>query len=165
MTIGATAPTTGFTVSDSLLPGSALTVRATSSNPTLVPAGHIIYGGGGGNRTIQVLPAANQTGTATITMTLSDFYGNHATTSFAFTVNATASPAATPAVAQMGPIPLVVKPAVATVSQPQIATPGVVGAVAAASGKSAVPTATPTVTAHPAAVDKAVLSVSSWLGR
>ena len=50
----------------------SLTVSGSSSNPTLVPNGNIVFGGSGANRTVTVTPAANQTGTATITVTVSD---------------------------------------------------------------------------------------------
>ena len=40
--------------------------------PTLVPLANIVLGGSGANRTVTVTPAANQSGTATITVTVSD---------------------------------------------------------------------------------------------
>jgi hypothetical protein len=50
-----------------------LTVTATSSDQMLVPDGNITLGGTGAKRTINVLPAANQTGgPATITLTVTD---------------------------------------------------------------------------------------------
>ena len=42
------------------------------SNTTLVPNANIVFGGSGANRTVTVTPAANQSGTATITVTVSD---------------------------------------------------------------------------------------------
>src|SRR6185295_9988115 len=41
-------------------------------NPTLVPLGNLVLGGSGANRTVTVTPAAGQSGTATITVTVSD---------------------------------------------------------------------------------------------
>ena len=49
-----------------------MTLTYGSSNTTLVPAANIVLGGSGTNRTVTVTPAANQTGTATITVTVSD---------------------------------------------------------------------------------------------
>ena len=61
-----------FTVGDVELTPAYLTVTATSSNTTLVPAGNISLGGSGANRTIDILPAPNQSGTATITVSVND---------------------------------------------------------------------------------------------
>lgn len=51
---------------------SALTLSAASSNPTLVPAANVVFGGQNWGRNVTVTPAANQTGRATITLTVSD---------------------------------------------------------------------------------------------
>jgi subtilisin-like proprotein convertase family protein len=61
-----------FTVDDTQTPAANLTVSGSSNNQTLVPNGNIVFGGGGANRTVTVTPAGNQTGTATITVTVSD---------------------------------------------------------------------------------------------
>ncbi len=61
-----------FTVGDVETPATALTVTKASSNTNLVPVANIILGGTGINRTVTVTPAANQSGTATITLTVSD---------------------------------------------------------------------------------------------
>jgi Carbohydrate binding domain len=61
-----------FTVGDDFTAATALTVSKASSNTTLVPAANIVLGGSGANRTVTVTPAANQSGTATITLTVSD---------------------------------------------------------------------------------------------
>ena len=62
-------------------------MSGSSSNPTLVPAASIVFGGSGANRTVRITPATNQNGTATITVTVSD--GQLSTiTSFLLTVNA-----------------------------------------------------------------------------
>jgi hypothetical protein len=80
-----TGPIT-FTVWDAETPGS-LTLSATSSNPVLVPSGNMVLGGSGTNRTLTVMPAANQSGTATITVSVSDGQLS-ASNSFVLTVNA-----------------------------------------------------------------------------
>src|SRR5258705_8087904 len=64
--------TIGFTVGDAETPAANLTVSGGSSIQTLVPNGNIVFGGTGANRTVTLTPAANQFGTATITLTVSD---------------------------------------------------------------------------------------------
>jgi hypothetical protein len=61
-----------FTVADPETAADSLNLSATSSNPTLVPNDNISLGGSGTARTVTVTPAANQSGTATITVTVSD---------------------------------------------------------------------------------------------
>ena len=61
-----------FTVGDVETAAGSLTVSGSSNNTTLVPNGNIVFGGSGANRTVTVTPAANQSGTATITVTVSD---------------------------------------------------------------------------------------------
>ncbi len=61
-----------FTVSDGQTAAAALTMTGSSSNPTLVPQANIVFGGTGANRTVTVTPTANQTGAATITLTVID---------------------------------------------------------------------------------------------
>ena len=61
-----------FTVSDPETAAAALTLSATSSNPSLVLAANITFGGAGGNRTVRILPEPNQVGTTIITITVSD---------------------------------------------------------------------------------------------
>src|SRR5207247_1030248 len=78
--------TIGFTVGDAETPAANLTVSGSSSVQTLVPNASIVFGGSGANRTVTLTPAANQFGTATITLTVSD--GQLSTsTSFQLTVN------------------------------------------------------------------------------
>ena len=76
-----------FTVNDTDTPVASLTLSGASSNPTLVPTSNIMFGGSGGNRTVTVSPAANQTGTATITVSVSDGTSS-ASDTFVLTVNA-----------------------------------------------------------------------------
>ena len=61
-----------FSVTDDFTPAASLTVTASSANAALVPAANIVLGGSGANRTVTVTPAANQSGTAIITLTVSD---------------------------------------------------------------------------------------------
>ena len=80
-----------FTVGDNETTAGSLTVSGSSSNTTLVPNANIVFGGSGANRTVTLTPAANQNGTATITVTVSD--GQLSTpTSFLLTVNAVNDP-------------------------------------------------------------------------
>ena len=76
----------GFTVNDAETFPDNLLVSSSSSNPTLVPNGNITLGGSGANRTVTILPAANQSGTAVITLTVSD---GRATASTSFNLNVT----------------------------------------------------------------------------
>ncbi len=67
---------------------TGLTVSAVSSNPTLVPASGIVFGGSGAARTITVTLAAGVTGAATITVTVRDAAGLSASDTFVVTVRA-----------------------------------------------------------------------------
>lgn len=66
-----TAPL-AFTIGDAESAASALTLSASASPATLVPLANVVFGGSGANRTVTVTPAANQSGTATIYVTVSD---------------------------------------------------------------------------------------------
>ncbi|HMP84387.1 MAG TPA: Ig-like domain-containing protein, partial [Verrucomicrobiota bacterium] len=61
-----------FEVGDSETPAANLIVWATSSNPSLVSETGIILGGGSSNRTVTLTPVVEQTGEATVTLTVSD---------------------------------------------------------------------------------------------
>jgi hypothetical protein len=79
-----------FTVGDSQTAAGSLAVSGSSSNTTLVPVSGITFGGSGANRTVTVRPAANRTGTATITVRVSD--GSLlASDTFVLTVNSTSA--------------------------------------------------------------------------
>jgi Bacterial Ig domain/Calx-beta domain len=69
-------------------------VTGTSSNTTLVPNANLMFSGSGGSRTLQITPAANQSGTTTITVTVTATNGRTATDSFDLTVNAANDPPA-----------------------------------------------------------------------
>lgn len=75
-----------FTIGDDDgVPG--LTVTATSSNTTLVPLANVVLGGSGASRNVTVTPLANQFGTTTITITVTDAGGKFVSESFVVTVN------------------------------------------------------------------------------
>ena len=59
-------------VSDAQTASNLLDLSGTSSNLELVPTANIIFGGTGSSRTVTVTPSTNQTGTATITLGVSD---------------------------------------------------------------------------------------------
>jgi hypothetical protein len=61
-------PVLMFQVSDADSGASAVTVTAISSDQTIIPAAGIVLGGSGGNRTLQITPAADTIGNATITL-------------------------------------------------------------------------------------------------
>jgi len=75
-----------FTVADAETPAANLTVSGTSGNTALVPNTNIDFGGNGTNRALVIIPAANQTGSASITVTVND---GSASTSTNFTVTVT----------------------------------------------------------------------------
>ena len=81
-------PALSFTVGDAETPAASLTVAGSSSNTTLVPVANIVFGGSGSSRTATITPALNQTGTATITLTVSDGSGGSASDTFVLTVTA-----------------------------------------------------------------------------
>ncbi len=60
------------TVGDAELSPAILLASATSSNTTLVPTANIVLGGSGASRTATVTPASGLTGTATITLSVTD---------------------------------------------------------------------------------------------
>lgn len=61
-----------FSVSDNETPVAELTISGTSDNQTVVPNANIVFGGTTNNRSLVITPAAGQTGSATITVTVSD---------------------------------------------------------------------------------------------
>jgi hypothetical protein len=65
-------PAIAFTIGDLETPAASLTVSRASSNTALVPLANVVLGGSGTSRTVTITPAANQSGTATITLTVSD---------------------------------------------------------------------------------------------
>ena len=80
-----------FTIGDAETSAGSLTVSGSSDNTMLVPNGGIAFGGTGANRTVTVTPAAGQTGSAIITVTVSD---GTDTANSAFLLSVRARPAA-----------------------------------------------------------------------
>ena len=76
-----------FTIGDVETAAGSLTVTATSSDTTLIPNANLAFGGSGAARMLAATPAANQFGTATITVTVSD---GTVTTSDTFVLTVTA---------------------------------------------------------------------------
>lgn len=68
---GSTGPI-GYTIGDDESAAASLTVTRASSNTVLVPVANIVIGGSGASRTVAITPAPNQSGTATVTLTVSD---------------------------------------------------------------------------------------------
>src|SRR5262249_8225923 len=60
------------TVGDVETAAGSLNLTGASSNTRLGPNANIVFGGSGANRTVTVTPANGQSGTATITLTVSD---------------------------------------------------------------------------------------------
>ncbi|NTV32501.1 MAG: hypothetical protein HGA50_04335, partial [Deltaproteobacteria bacterium] len=77
-----------FTVGDTETAPANLMVVASSNNTTLVPnnVANLTLGGSGTNRTLVVTPASDQSGTATITVTVQDEGGLTASDMFTFSV-------------------------------------------------------------------------------
>ncbi|HEV7405895.1 MAG TPA: CARDB domain-containing protein [Chthoniobacteraceae bacterium] len=75
-----------FTVGPGGIATSSLAFALATSNPALVPATNITFGGTGANRTVTVVPAPNQVGSSTITVTVSDGNGGLGSASFAVQV-------------------------------------------------------------------------------
>lgn len=75
-------------VNDAETAAASLNVTATSSNTTLVPNASIVVGGSGSNRTVTITPAANASGTSTITVKVTDAANVTTTQTFVLTVNA-----------------------------------------------------------------------------
>jgi uncharacterized repeat protein (TIGR01451 family) len=77
-----------FTISDRETPAGSLTLTAASSNPALAPVANISFEGTGAERTVRVLPQPNQSGTALVTVTVTDAGGATASREFTLTVEA-----------------------------------------------------------------------------
>ena len=76
-------------IGDDFTAVASLSLSGTSSNPTLLPNANIVFGGSAANRTVTVTPAANQLGSSTITVTVSD---GTATASDTFLLTVTGTP-------------------------------------------------------------------------
>ena len=80
-------PVLTFQVSDADSGAGAVTVSATTSDASIVPAEGIVIGGSGGSRTLQITPAAEVFGNAMITLRAVDPDGLAATQAIRVTVN------------------------------------------------------------------------------
>lgn len=87
-TIRANETLTGltFTVGDVETPVEQLNVTPSSSNPLLIPTENILVDGTGASRTVGLSPAFFASGTATITLTVTDGGGKSSASSFTVTV-------------------------------------------------------------------------------
>jgi glucose/arabinose dehydrogenase len=65
-------PLLPITVGDRETPAANLQLTGNSSNLGLVPAENILFTGSGASRFVQIMPATNQTGVTTVTVTVSD---------------------------------------------------------------------------------------------
>ena len=81
------SPVIGFSVSDVDSPVNSITISATSDNTALIPVNNYSFGGSGGDRTIQITPASDISGTATITVRATDSGGAFGTKAFLLTVS------------------------------------------------------------------------------
>lgn len=86
---GAAGTPIGLSIGDAETAAASLGLRATSSNPTLVPSTGFSFGGTGTARTLTITPASGQTGTATITIEVGD---GLAVTADTFTLTVTPPP-------------------------------------------------------------------------
>jgi len=86
-----------FTVGDADNTAGTLTVSATSSNTTVVPNANVTFGGSGASRTLSIVPATGQSGTSTITVSVTDG-ASIATSSFVFTVGDLVKPVSSGAI-------------------------------------------------------------------
>jgi len=87
--VGTTIPIITFTVADDNTAVADIKVAATSSNSTLIPPSNIFLGGNTGTRTMLLNPAAGKTGTALITVTVTDTGSPALSSSTSFSVNIT----------------------------------------------------------------------------
>ena len=67
-----TSLTIDFTVDDVETPASGLDVTVSSSASGLFPSAGLVLGGSGENRTLKLMPAAGETGTADVTVSVND---------------------------------------------------------------------------------------------
>ena len=81
-----TLSTVGLIVADTETSVSNLTLTASSSNTSLLPNSNISIGVNGAQRSLQFTPLANQTGTTTISLQLTDTNGLSSTQSFTLTI-------------------------------------------------------------------------------
>ena len=83
---GETTGLIAVTIDDEETPADDLALTAVSDDQTLVPDGNIQRGGSGADRTVLVTPAVGETGSATLTVTVTDGGGESAESLFVLTV-------------------------------------------------------------------------------
>jgi hypothetical protein len=94
-----------FTVGDLETPAGELVVGAISSNLQLVGSGGVIVSGTGADRNLAITPEARQSGTATITVTVTDADGGQAAQQFQLTVLSNNPPVARIIVSPLSALP------------------------------------------------------------
>ena len=82
-----TTPVLNFQVNDTDSGAGSVTLTATSSDPSIIPAEGVVLGGSGANRTLQITPAPEAFGSATITIRATDPGGLAAQQGVRVTVN------------------------------------------------------------------------------
>jgi type VI secretion system secreted protein Hcp len=82
-----TAKIVAFTIGDGETAAGALVLTRGSDNQTLVPTANMVFGGSGTSRSVTITPAANASGSANITIIVTDAGGLTASRTFLFTVN------------------------------------------------------------------------------
>lgn len=90
-----------FSIGDANTAAGSLTLSGWAANPALVPANSFAFGGSGANRTVSVIPAAGQTGSTTITVSVSD---GQLSASNSFNLTVSGSPSGTKAFTNSTPI-------------------------------------------------------------
>jgi hypothetical protein len=70
--IGGSTDPLPFTIGSGQVSPDTLTLSGDSSNPTLLPVTNIVFGGAGTSRTVSATPLSGQTGSSTVTITVSD---------------------------------------------------------------------------------------------
>src|SRR5688500_19052067 len=83
-----TTVTVEFTVQDAETAAGSLTVSASADGTTLFPADGLVLSGSGATRTLTLTPLEAMTGTATISLRVTDAAGLEAARSFQVAVNA-----------------------------------------------------------------------------
>lgn len=85
---------TMISINDDATPVSDLVVSASADSATLLPADGLVLSGTGAQRTLDVVPALDEVGDATVTVTVSDAQGLRASTTFAVSVVPVQTPVA-----------------------------------------------------------------------
>ena len=93
--INSSAGPINFTVDDEETPAANLLISGSSSNQNLVMDANILFGGNSADRTLLVTPTSGASGSAIITLVVSDADGQTATTTFELTVLANTPPTIT----------------------------------------------------------------------